>query len=430
MVNSASILLLWLLPLLVSAPAMAQSARVSRVLQAVSAPRIEKDVADLAGLGSRFALSPEFLKATRMVQDKLTAAGLTVTLDPLMAGDHKVHNVLAVLKGSVPGRPTILLGAHYDSINTDEINGAAPGAEDNASGTAALLEVARLLASEKLATDVTFVAFAAEEEGLWGSRQMANSLKERGITGTVQAVINMDMVGYNPQGKKHLLIDSFRSGRSLAARVGLAAQTYVASVRAAGGIFSEGRSDHLPFVELDIEAVTLASEWWHHYPHYHTSGDLPRHVDPKMVAEVARVAAATVLLRAGFADGPPVAHAGRFVEVDLGQRVELSASGSFDPLGKALSYSWTQTGGAALTTTSTGARLSFVPREAGTYRFQLVVKTPDGRVSQPDVVAAMVTDDEGCSLGGPALAGHLTLLVLLLLVWFPYGRGGGVRARR
>jgi len=416
-------MLLCALLLLGAAPARAQPARVAPVLQSVSAQRIKKDVADLAGLGSRFALSPDFHKATKMVQDRMIAAGLTVTLDPLKAGAHEVNNVVGLLKGSVPGRPAILLGAHYDSINTDDTGAAAPGAEDNASGTAALLELARVLAGQKLATDVLFVAFAAEEEGLWGSRHMVDGLKGQGKAATVQVVINMDMVGYTPGGEKRLLIDGFSAGRALAARVGLAAQTFVPGVKAAAGIFSEGRSDHLPFMNVGIEAVTLASQHWHQYPYYHSADDLPRHVDPNMVAEVARVAAAAVLARAGFAGGPPVAHAGKFVEATVGQRVELSGEASFDPVGKSLTYTWIQTGGAVVTTSTSGSRLTFVPDEAGTYRFQLVVSAADGRTSQPDVAAALVFEDAGCSVGRSALLGELAGLFMLIVVAFLWRRG-------
>lgn len=412
---------LWIWAASWPAEVSAQQTRIQQVLQGIRADRIKKDVEDLAGLGSRYTLSPGFFKASQMVRDKLTSAGLTVILQPLEFKDKQVHNVSALLPGSVSGRPAIIICAHYDSLNFFDLNGPAPGAEDNASGTSAVLEIARVLAKQKLATDVWLIAFAAEEQGLVGSRHLVQELKNKGATGSVQAVINMDMVGYNPRGDQHMIVDTVRIGRTLAARVGAAAQAHVPGLKVSAGIFSQGRSDHRPFLDVDIDAVTLASFYWRNYSSYHSAEDLPQHVDPQMVASVARTAAATTLLLAGFANGPPVAHAGRFVEAAVGQRVELSAAASFDPAGKALTCSWTQTGGAAVTTSSAGARLTFTPRVAGTYRFELVVSTSDGRVSQPDVAAALVFADEGCNLVEPAQTGWWALPVLLLLALF-WGR--------
>ena len=396
--------------------AMADKTRVQLAVKQVRADRIKKDVADLAGLGTRYTLAADFHKATKMVQQKLADAGLKVILQPFQVQGLEVSNVLARIKGSVPGRPAIIICAHYDSLNFHDPLGAAPGAEDNASGTAALLELARVLAGQKLATDVQIMAFAGEELGLWGSLHAVEQLKkDAGGVAAVQAVINMDMVGYDPKSERHAIVDTYKLGRGLAARVGLAAQTHVPGMKVSAGIFSEGRSDHRAFLEAGMEAVTLASSWWRRYPHYHHAEDHPEHVDPKMVAGVARMVAATVLARAGFSDGPPVAHAGTFAEATEGQAVTLSAASSFDPTGQALAYTWTQTGGPVVTTTASGPTLSLTPSEAGTYRFRLVVKAADGRTSEPDVVAAVVVEAGGCGISGPAL-GWPALLVLLFLL--------------
>ncbi|MGE5630696.1 MAG: M28 family metallopeptidase [Caulobacteraceae bacterium] len=99
------------------------------------------------------------------------------------------QNVIGTLKADRGNKHngTIVMGAHIDCVNT-------PGANDNASGVATMLEAARVLSKEKLAYDIKFAAFGAEEIGLVGSYQYVNSLSEEELSDTV-AMINMDMVG-------------------------------------------------------------------------------------------------------------------------------------------------------------------------------------------------------------------------------------------
>jgi len=375
----------------------AQSTRIEAALSRLDAARIKKDVSDLASLRSRFSLAPDFHEATDMVRDKLKAAGLKPKLVPFDMPPVRVNNVMVTFPGSVAGKPAVIACAHYDSITFDP-DGLAPGAEDNASGTAGLLAMARSLSAEKLAAPVTLVFFAGEEEGLWGSKHMVADLKARGKLGDVLAVLNMDMIGYDPGGERKMLVDAFADSRGLAGRIHAASLVYT-QLRVTADIHSPGRSDHRPFHDEGIPAVTLAAAWWRHYPHYHSGRDKPDHVDPFMVAEVARANLATALRLAGFADGPPVARAGRFKATVAGQRVTFDASQSFDPAGRSITYAWKQLDGPSVALPSGGSALSFTPAESGAYRFQLTVASDDGRISEPDLVAAVVEQDGGCSVG-------------------------------
>jgi hypothetical protein len=394
-----------------SGSARGQAARVSRVLERVRPDRISDDVAALAALGTRFALAPDFSRATHLVRQRLEGSGLAVSLDPLLAGVTPVANVVARRAGSVAERPPLWITAHYDSVSHE---GAAPGAEDNASGVAALLEIARLLAGEPLATEVVLVALAAEEEGLWGSRHLAERVA-RGERATPQAAINLDMVGYDPRGLRRIVLDTVPLGRALAARVGSAAQRYT-DIDASASLFSTGLSDHAAFLTVGVPALTVFSSATDDYPYYHSAADLPRHVDAQQVARVARATLASVLLLGGFADGAPVAHGGEFAVTTTGKPLQLSARESFDPQGQPLSYAWRRLDGPAATAFESGGReLAFTPREAGTYRFELVVSTPDGRRSEPDVAAAIVREAGGCAMGGTGEPLPLWLLASLLL---------------
>ena len=125
---------------------------------------------------------------------------LTTAVNPVR---REARNVAAILPGSDPGRgQALVIGAHYDhlglggdgSLSPNAVGEVHNGADDNASGTAVLLEAARALAADApLAQDVLFIAFTGEERGLWGSARYVES-PLLPLDGTV-AMLNMDMVG-------------------------------------------------------------------------------------------------------------------------------------------------------------------------------------------------------------------------------------------
>lgn len=129
-----------------------------------------------------------------------SSAGLATVIEPVR---REARNVAGLLPGSDPhGGQTLVIGAHYDhlgfggagSLSPDAVGEVHNGADDNASGTAVLIEAARELATgPQLAQDILFIAFTGEERGLWGSAHYVES-PLRPLDGTV-AMLNLDMVG-------------------------------------------------------------------------------------------------------------------------------------------------------------------------------------------------------------------------------------------
>jgi hypothetical protein len=105
-------------------------------------------------------------------------------------------NIVAIVSGSEPGAGTIVVGAHYDSRADDDTdaNAYAPGANDNATGVAALIEMARIMAQHPHRATVIFVAFSAEEVGRKGSIAFVNDYVVRNNI-DVQSYINIDAIG-------------------------------------------------------------------------------------------------------------------------------------------------------------------------------------------------------------------------------------------
>jgi hypothetical protein len=107
------------------------------------------------------------------------------------------YNIIGYLQGTEPGAGVLVIGAHYDSIGTDfnDGNGYAPGANDNATGVAALLEMARIMSQRQFRSSVIFVAFSAEEVGRQGSKAFVTWARGRNID--IVGMINIDAIGNN-----------------------------------------------------------------------------------------------------------------------------------------------------------------------------------------------------------------------------------------
>jgi len=189
-------------------------------LDEISGERAKGTIAELVRFGTRHTLSDAesdmrgIGAARRWIKQTLESFGgrLEVRLDPhsIPAGRRlpdgaEVVNVVAVLPGTMPeasDRLYYVMG-HYDSRVSDPMDARsdAPGANDDGSGTAVVVELARILADERLDATVVFMAVAGEEQGLYGARAHADALGERGAD--VAGVLNNDIVGdpTGPQGQ-------------------------------------------------------------------------------------------------------------------------------------------------------------------------------------------------------------------------------------
>jgi hypothetical protein len=196
--------------LLLSFALLLPSAALAR--EAPSSTRLRADVEAMVGFGTRHSLSsttdPKLgIGAARTwAADRFAAiskdCGGCIKVERLsrrFAGPRApdgvmIENVLGIQKGSDPNR-YVIVGAHIDSRITDVMNatGDAPGANDNASGVALVLEAARLLSKQRFAATIVYAVFSGEEQGLWGAQLLAETATARGWQ--VDAMLNNDIVG-------------------------------------------------------------------------------------------------------------------------------------------------------------------------------------------------------------------------------------------
>lgn len=223
---------------------------------------------------------------------RFTATPLSTTVHMAVGLEERdevaARNVLALLPGSDPEHmdEVVVIGAHYDHLGREPDGAVMTGANDNASGVAAILEIARLWQSQDFrpARSVLFAAWDGEEQGLLGSEHYVEN-PTYPITQTV-AMLNLDMVG---AGEK-LQIDG---EGGVAAQLQASAETFGITATHS----SIGRSDHASFYEVGISAAMPI--WWPDVV-YHTPSDEIGAIAPAKLRAVGTLSAHTL---AALADG-------------------------------------------------------------------------------------------------------------------------------
>ena len=341
----------WLPPPRPKPAAALDVASMEEILARVDRQRLERDIrtlslvdpdasSDYANRRTRFTVRPETFESTQYIRRELVAVlgedaveirEFTVDPDRLSAhlrdqvGDGPVdlvaHNVVGVLPGTDPEAGYYVICAHYDAtaVRTaawDWRTDPAPGADDNATGAALVLESARVLAGQQFPWSVRFIAFSGEELGLLGSRAYAASAADSGAA--ILGVLNFDMFGYND------LVDRVELATNPASRW-LADLMVDTSSRYELGLRVDVLedeaavlSDHAAFWARGYDAVLAIESYLPvdstHYAvreglyrvnaQYHSVADVPDSINWNLVAKTTRLAVAT-LARYALGTGLP-----------------------------------------------------------------------------------------------------------------------------
>jgi Zn-dependent M28 family amino/carboxypeptidase len=274
------------------------------------AMRLEAHVCRLAGdIGERNLWQPGALAAAgQYIDTTLSAAALPVTSQEFAVEGVTLRNIEADIRGANRADDIIIVGAHYDSVF------GCPGANDNATGTAAALEIARWLAGRRpLARTVRIVAFVNEEPPFFqtpnmGSLVYARRARERGDQ--IVAMLSLETIGWYsdaPGSQRYPLPLPFGliypTTANFLAFVGNTrsrdlTRRALGSFRRHTAFPSEGAavpewipgigwSDHWAFWQQRYPAVMITDTALYRYPHYHTETDTPDKVDYGKLARVA-----------------------------------------------------------------------------------------------------------------------------------------------
>ena len=206
------------------------------------------------------------------------------------------RNVLAEIAGATSPNEKYIICGHFDSILWDTVlaHAIAPGADDNASGVAAVLEAARILRTHSWDPTMVFACWAAEEFGWdYGSLHYAQRADSLGID--ISGVINMDMIGFmnNSQFDCNVSHHDFAPFAQWLSDVFYhAAQTYAPLLIVYREIDQSARSDHYFFAIHGYPAVCGSERWSWQNPHYHDTSDVLSYMTPALYTEIAKTAIA------------------------------------------------------------------------------------------------------------------------------------------
>lgn len=261
-------------------------------------------------IGPRSYRDPVNLNAAAdFVSQRLESFGYQVAAQPYQVGELMVRNIVAERRGTEQPDRVIVIGAHYDTVIS------SPGADDNASGVAVLLELARLHAHTRFRKTVRFVGFTLEEPPFFRSRHMGSRVYARSLKAggeQVEAMLCLESVGYYTHDKgsqsfpwlvfwlrwrypttgNFITIVSNADSQplqtlvrdALNAQMDLPVETYTGPWWIPGVDWS----DHGSFWNEGYPAVMLTDTALFRNPHYHRPTDLPDRLDYRAMSELTR----------------------------------------------------------------------------------------------------------------------------------------------
>ena len=244
-------------------------------------------------------------KTATYISDQFISFGYQVTRQPFVFSGNTYHNIIAELAGGASPEKLLIVGAHYDVVRT------TPGADDNASGVAGLLGLARELANARMERSVRFVAFALEEWPVYRSSNMASyhyakSLKEKNER--VEGMICLEMIGFfcDREGCQHypfpfMSLKFPKSGNYIAMVGNLQSKAFTERVaksfknatdlplitlNAPAIVIGIDFSDHWSFGKMGYRALMVTDTAFYRNPHYHAPTDIPETLDYERMAKV------------------------------------------------------------------------------------------------------------------------------------------------
>jgi hypothetical protein len=283
--------------------ASAQDPLVEHIASQVSRDNVTSVIQTLEDFGTRYSYTSECDEAADWLHATLAGFGLEVSFEEFDYGGKTMRNVIARREGLVTPDRVVIVGAHYDS--TSEMPTVyAPGADDNASGVAAVLETARILSEFDLSNTVEFICFAGEEQGRRGSIHNATQAAAAGKN--IIGVINLDMIGYWPPTSDMELDIGKNTASSWLSNVAEGAATTHAAIPVhnwpdTGVCFH----DHVSYWPYGISAIVLMDCYEAHQdpgssgestPHYHRTTDTIETLDLDQTTEAVRATVAAMAI--------------------------------------------------------------------------------------------------------------------------------------
>jgi hypothetical protein len=264
---------------------------IQTIVSQVSRANLKAYVQALQDFETRYTTTAGCDAAGQFILGRFQSLGLEAWFQSFTVGGISSRNVVAEIRGETDPDEIVIICGHYDSTsNEPEVR--APGADDDASGVAAVMEAARILAGHPHDFTVRFIAFSAEEQGLYGSHYHSSVAREG--SERIIGVVNLDMIAYTEDASEDLDVivnDASWWLAEIATQVaGLYTGLEVREVVDASFVYS----DHSPFWDQGYAAFCGIEDANPQNPYYHTTGDTVDTLNFDFFEDAARTALAVL----------------------------------------------------------------------------------------------------------------------------------------
>ena len=264
------------------------------VVDQVSDSTITDYLTRMVAFQTRYTYTDSVYAASQYIFDKFTEFGYSnVYFDSLYFPGPVQRNVVAVKLGTMLPDRVIVIGGHYDSVTFDgncDPDTLAPGADDDASGTVVTMELARILADLDTDVSVIFVAFAAEEQGLWGSTHFAQQAYNQGMD--IIVAISLDMLANEADDDWNIRLNVESPANPFAQVIEAMAANYT-DITAQYWTPLNSQSDHYPFYQLGYDVVFVIES--DYSPNVHLCTDTIENLNIPYCTDAAEMMAASVV---------------------------------------------------------------------------------------------------------------------------------------
>ena len=265
---------------------------VNMVVAKASRNRVYTYENDLYKFDSKYISQPGNDKASQYLYDTYSSFGYSpekqwFTPPGRQVYDGKTANVVATLEGTTNPELVYVVSSHYDSVER------GPGADDNTSGTAALLEVARILSDHPMPATIIFASFTGEEAGLLGSREFVRQAQENGMK--IVGALNNDMLGFANDSK---LDNTIRYSNPGIRDIQHAAAFLFTDMVTYDALYYKSTDAHAYYEAYGDIVGGIGSYPVLGNPFYHQWNDNLETINHQLVTEVAKTTAATLMLLA------------------------------------------------------------------------------------------------------------------------------------
>ena len=253
--------------------------RIREMLNQVNMDSLEATVQHLQDYGSRIWNSENAFAASDWIAGRMEALGLEVEQQPFnantwMGSGAAAPNVIGIQRGTLYPDTYVVCGSHFDSFSYEAMmgGGTAPGADDNATGVASVLESARIMTQYEFEYSIIYCAYGCEEMGLYGSEAYASRCQQQGMD--IIGYFNNDMNGYLYGDQIHIDCIYPNSVEPIGTYYMNVGSVYYPELPIRHVNFNEGDSDHTSFNNHGYMGIYPFEDYEHYSPYIHTPNDV------------------------------------------------------------------------------------------------------------------------------------------------------------